>query len=283
MNLKQLKKALTYTLMISLGLTITACSGDGNSNASFNINSSNKAEVIAALFDSIDTTTPQLPSSKSISNTQDPLAELLSNYDITSTSDSYNTPYTCEDGGSISYDVDRSTIIYSYCQESGVTTNGEVKVSYDEVEKKISYILSDYTLTSETKEYSTSSTSYTISNGHISYSSTGKVTQDDTTTEFDGYNYNLSLVDGKLNIAMDGSIKTTALGDWVNIQTDNAIRFNDNTCPSSGDIEIQGSSSNLKVAFKNDKSIDILLNGELDNSYRDCSEIPALVGVQETS
>ncbi len=59
-------KSLTNYLLLTLTtLTVTACSGDGigsaGSSEQLQLSVVNQPQIVAAVFDSIDSTTPQLP------------------------------------------------------------------------------------------------------------------------------------------------------------------------------------------------------------------------------
>lgn len=278
MTLIKGSKKIAYLSMIGLLFIIGCSSGDESATLpSININESNQKQVLAVLFDSIDNATPQLPLDTNTSSSdmpQLPSSQLLSNHQA-AISVKNDVTENCSDGGMIytSEDDGKSIISYEDCQEAGTTTNGEVSVSYDESTQVVTYILTDYTLKTDDKEYMTSLTSYKLSAGHIAYSSTGKMTFDGETTEFNKYDYTLDIVDNKLNISVNGSVKTTSLGGWVSIKTDKAIQISD-TCPTVGEVEVRGNSSKLKVQFKSDASLDVYLNSTLIDQYADCNNLP---------
>jgi hypothetical protein len=299
------KKATTFLVALSTATIMVGCGGgsktttgggsnttavnDSTSLPQIKIDASNQKQALATLFDSVDITTPQLPLSASASSdgsiqlansTQTQLAKVLPNYKSLSRTPS-GEPYTCNEGGSISASADGSASIISYdnCNEANTTTNGQLKVSYSETTKEIIYTMTDYSMVNKNSEYTTSSTTYTVSADNIKYSSTGKVTIDGETIEFDHYNYTLSLVDSKVNISVDGAVKTACIGNWIKVKTNQVMQLGDNTCPTAGEIEVQGDNSKLKVEFKSDKSISIYLNDALTQQYEDCNQMPESSGV----
>lgn len=300
MNQNQLnKKTTTFLAALSIALTIVGCGGGSSTttaNESTNlpevkIDTTNQTQVLATLFDSIDNVTPQLPSTASTTSsdgaiqlansTQTPLSKVLPNYKSLSVTSS-GEPYICSGGGYISASADGSdsVITYDNCKEANTATSGQLKVSYNETTKEIIYTMTDYSMVNENSEYTTSSTTYnTMSAGNINYSSTGKVTINGNTVEFDHYNYTLSLVEGKVNISVDGAVKTACIGNWVKVKTNEVMQLSDNDCPTAGDLEVQGDNSKLKVKFSSDKSVDVYLNDVLTEEYGNCNELPDSLSV----
>lgn len=296
MELTKWTKRAVCVLAVGLGLvgcgsggaTSDTATGESANLTLAKIDTTNQQKVTAALFDSVDITTPKLPSigdtssvgsTKLASAPQEQLSKMLPNYK--SLNIATGDPYTCSEGGSISSNVsgEVSTIAYDNCKEAGVTINGNVKLSYNEATKEITYMMSDYSMVSQNSEYTTSSTTFTIAAGVIKYTATGTSTVDGTTVEFNNYSYTLSLVDNKVNISIDGSVKADCLGNWVTVKTNQVMQLSDNSCPTAGDIEVQGDNSKLRVQFKNDKSIDIYVNDTLSQEYLNCDELPESSGI----
>ena len=299
---KHNKKTTTFLSALSIALIMVGCGGGSSTTTTSGSNDStttlpqakidttNQKQVLATLFDSIDNVTPQLPSTASTTTSSDstiqlantPLAKILPNYKSLAAT-ALDEPYVCSEGGSISASAEGSdsVITYNNCKEVGTTTSGQVKVSHNETTKEITYTMTNYSMLSSHSEYTTASTTYTLSAGAIKYSSTGKVTTEGNTIEFNNYTYSLSLVEGKVTISVEGAVKTACVGNWVTIKTNQAMQLNDNTCPTAGELEVQGDNSKLKVEFKSDKSISIYVNDTLTQQYEDCNQMPESVGVCE--
>ncbi|MGC9351466.1 MAG: hypothetical protein ACP5D3_05715, partial [Sulfurovum sp.] len=195
------KKILTLITAIGLSAFITACGGGSSSNTvsieSSNlslatIDNANQKQATAILFDSIDITTPQLPSISTdaggLSKVSAPLFKAVSSQEPLK-SMSAGESYSCSESGSIisSYAEGVSTIIYDNCQEANTTINGQVKMSYNESTGVITYAMSEYSIISEGVNYTTPATTYTISSDTISYTATGEATIDGQTVSFDKY------------------------------------------------------------------------------------------------
>ncbi|GIT97922.1 hypothetical protein [Sulfurovum sp. TSL1] len=283
-----MKQSKPLTLITALGtsLILTACGGGSTSTVSESnnlslatIDNSNQKQATAILFDSIDITTPQLPSISTdaggLAKVSAPLFKAVSPQEPLK-SISAGESYSCSEGGSISsgYADGISTITYDNCQEANTTINGQVKMSYNESTGVITYAMSEYSIISEGIDYTTPATTYTISSDTISYTATGEATIDGQSVAFDNYSYTLSRVDNKVNISIDGSIKTACLGNWVTVKTNEVMQLSDTDCPTAGDIEVQGDNSKLRVKFSSDKSVDVYLNDALVEEYGNCNELP---------
>lgn len=287
------KKILILLSAIGLSAMMTACGGGSNNNTVVSesnnlslvtIDSTNQKQATAVLFDSIDITTPQLPSISTDTGGlakisapllkavpgQEPLKSILA-----------GDSYICSEGGSVSsgYVDGVSTITYDNCQEAGTTINGQIKMSYNESTGVITYEMGEYSIISEGINYTTPATTYTISSDTISYTATGEATIDGQSIVFDKYHYTLSRVDNKVNISIEGSVKTACLGNWVTVKTNEVMQLSDNDCPTAGDFEVQGENSKLRVKFGSDKSVDVYLNDSLVEEYGNCNELPDSSGV----
>jgi len=286
------KKALTVFAAMIAGSLIAGCGGgDSTSSASAisnlpqaKIDSNNQKQATAALFDSIDVTTPQLPSISTdtggLAKISTPLFKAVPGQEPLK-SISAGDSYSCSEGGSISssYADGVSTITYDNCQEAGTTINGQVKMSYNESTGVITYAMSEYSIISKGINYTTPATTYTISSDTISYTATGEATIDGQSVAFNNYSYTLSRVDNKVNISIDGSIKTACLGNWVTVKTNEVMQLSDTDCPTAGDLEVQGENSKLRVKFASDKSVDVYLNDALVGEYSNCNELPDSLSV----
>ncbi len=292
MNLKK-KKIISLFVTLGLSAVMTACGGGSSSNtvssesnnlSLASIDSSNQKQATAILFDSIDITTPQLPSISTdaggLSKISAPLFKAVSGQEPLK-SISAGESYSCSEGGSISssYADGVSIITYENCQEAGTTINGQVKMSYNESTGVITYAMSEYSITSEGVNYTTPATTYTISSDTISYTATGEATIDGQSVAFDKYHYTLSRVDNMVNVSIDGSIKTACLGNWVTVKTNEVMQLSDTDCPTAGEFEVQGENSKLRVKFSSDKSMDVYLNDALVEEYGNCNELPDSSGV----
>ncbi|HEY9128953.1 MAG TPA: hypothetical protein VIN02_03885 [Sulfurovum sp.] len=290
--MNQIKKPLTLITTLSISLMFTACGGGSSTGDTgieeslllTKIDSTNQKQATAVLFDSIDITTPQLPSISTdaggLSKVSAPLFKAVSPQEPLK-SISAGESYSCSEGGSISssYADGVSTITYDNCQEAGTTINGQVKMSYNESTGVITYAMSEYSIISEGINYTTPATTYTISSDRISYTATGEATIDGQSVAFDKYHYTLSRVDNTVNVSIDGSIKTACLGNWVTVKTNEVMQLSDTDCPTAGDFEIQGENSKLRVKFSSDKSVDVYLNDALIEEYGNCNELPDSSGV----
>lgn len=282
------KRILGIIATLGVSAVITACGGGSSSNtiasqsnnlALATIDNNNQKQATAVLFDSIDITTPQLPSISTdaggLSKVSAPLFKAVSPQEPLK-SISAGESYSCSEGGSISsnYADGVSTITYENCQEANTTINGQVKMSYNEPTGVITYAMSEYSITSEGVNYTTPATIYTISADTISYTATGEATIDGQSVTFDKYRYTLNRVDNKVNVSIDGSIKTACLGNWVTVKTNEVMQLSDTDCPTAGDFEVQGENSKLRVKFSSDKSVDVYLNDALVEEYGNCNELP---------
>ena len=272
---------------------LTACGGGSSgstatsesSNLSLTtIDNGNQKQATAILFDSIDITTPQLPSisadTGALAKVSAPLFKVVPGQEPLK-SISAGESYNCSEGGSISssYADGVSSISYDNCQEAGTTINGQVQMSYNELTGVITYAMSEYSIICEGATYTTPASTYTISSDTISYTATGDATIDGQSVAFDNYRYTLSRVDNNVNISIDGSIKTACLGNWVTVKTNEVMQLSDTDCPTAGDFEVQGENSKLRVKFSSDKSVDVYLNDALVEEYSSCNELPDSLSV----
>jgi len=222
-------------------------------------------------------TTPKLPTLGTASDeSESPLAKILPNYKTLSKTTSGD--YSCSEGGSLSSSMEGSvsTILYENCQEAGATINGTVTLSYDESSKEITYGMKDYSILTSTGEYSVEDTTYVVSASLIKYTVSGETTHNGTNLNFDDYSYVLSLIENRVNISINGSLMTESLGNWITIKTNAAMQVSDNTCPTSGNIDIQGEDSILNITFLNDKGIEERLDGTVVEVYESCEMLPKL-------
>ena len=281
------KKTSIHLAAICSSMILLGCDG-GNSSSALNgttnlpqakIDNTNQKQATAVLFDSIDITTPQLPSistdASGLAKVSAPLFKAVSPQEPLK-SISAGESYSCSEGGSISsvYADGVSTITYDNCQEANTTINGQVKMSYNESTGVITYAMSEYSIISEGVNYTTPATTYTISSDTISYTATGEATIDGQSVAFDKYKYTLSRVDNKVNISIDGSVKAACLGNWVTVKTNEVMQLSDTDCPTAGDFEVQGDNSKLRVKFASDKSVDVYLDDVLAEEYGNCNELP---------
>ncbi|GIT97916.1 hypothetical protein [Sulfurovum sp. TSL1] len=281
------KKTLSIITALGVSFILVACgesssSGDTSTEDSLSltkIDGSNQKQATAVLFDSIDITTPQLPSISTntggLAKISAPLFKAVPGQEPLK-SISAGDSYSCSEGGSISssYAEGVSTITYDNCQEANTTINGQIQMSYNESTGVITYAMSEYSISSEGLNYTTSATTYTISSDTISYTATGEATIGEENIAFNNYRYTLSRVDNKVNVSIDGSIKTACLGNWVTVKTNEVMQLSDNDCPTAGDFEVQGEGSRLRVKFSADKSVDVYLNDALLEEYGNCNELP---------
>ncbi|UFS62740.1 hypothetical protein LOH54_01100 [Sulfurimonas sp. HSL-3221] len=279
--IRHFSKQTSLLLLSGVSLAFIGCnSGDSDHQASVNIDTSNQQLLVATLFDSIDSTTPQLPSVKE-TKTPDPssmsYAEALAS--IKGESDSKKeTVSTCSGGGMIYSNGSEGSAELSYenCVEGTTTTNGKITVIYDDTTGSVSYTLSDYSLENSSTSYKTPKTTYTLSSGHIAYVTSGERTIDGKKVEFDQYKYALDIVGDTMRIAVNGYLKTDAVGDWMGVKTEKAMQFKEGVCPDSGDMALLGSGSTLELKFSEDHSIGLYLNDELTKSFGDCNVLPVL-------
>jgi hypothetical protein len=220
------------------------------------IDANNEAFVVSTLLESIDIATPQLPSTEIKSNDNSELAKLLPSYPNYYAPEIVNDAYSCVESGSISYQTDKSTIIYDNCQENGTLTNDKLKVTKDETNGATTYELTDYKLVSDKKEYSTSCTSYTVKSGSISFTSKGETKVNDLTIYFKDYHYDLTLENEKLDISIKGLVSSSESDKWFEVKTNTNMQFYHSACPISGEIEVVGDNSSLNLIFRNDQSSD---------------------------
>jgi hypothetical protein len=274
------KTPLIFLLTLTATLTFTACENKsgGHKSGGLPITKENQIQVTAALFDSIDTTTPMLPKRKTTDKSVTTGDTLIKLPDTASSNPSEPVEGTtlCSDGGSVTYRSDTATYTYDQCQEANTTVTGTVKESIDTTNGKATYELTNYSLSTGIKTYQTSHTTYTIENGTVSYTTTGKATLNDKTYEFSDYTYTLTLTGDQLGISVNGNLKTSDLKEWMSISTAKTIRLNDETCPVAGEVTVNGNA--LKVSFAEDKSIDIFLNNTLTQEYKNCDAIPTFGG-----
>ena len=273
-------KNLKITILsLAVAVTFLACESKNNASNQLSITTSNQSAVSALVFNSIDSATPQMPKSSTTTQSSSSLSILLPNYTTLQAPPTVDTFYTCSDGGDITYTASNSNYEYNDCMVSGVKTDGTIKVDYNATKGEIIYTLSDYSFISAKKEYRTSATSYTISQGKINYSSTGTTIVEGKTTSFKNYDYSLILLNNQINISINGYIKANNLGEWVNVKTTQSLQLNDKTCPTAGEILVTGKNSKLKLAFSPDKSIDLFLNATLTQEFIDCNEMPVVGGL----
>lgn len=263
----------------SAGLLV-GCNSGGGSVAGAKVDTANEKVLVATLFDSIDMSTPQLPPANNIpaaSASTLPLPTVLSSFKRLDAVQNGGTQ-SCSDGGTVSGTKENGTPVINFddCEESGTTTNGQIAVNYSEQNGSVTYTLTDYTFENAHVKYDTRLTTYTIASGYIAYNTSGDVTVDGKTMQFSKYGYTLDISGKTMKIAVEGMVKTDALGDWMGIKTSKPMALQDNACPSEGSLLVKGAVSDMKVKFEGDGSVGVYFGNRLSKRYSNCNAVPAL-------
>lgn len=184
----------------------------------------------------------------------------------------------CSEGGSISYSGTETsgTATYNNCQEYGTTINGTMSVTINANYTSGSMTFTNFSITDQ--DGSTlvwDSVDYTFSDTTMSVSMSGYSIYGGERVEFDNYEFALTFDSSdNMSLTVSGMIKTDCLGAWIEIRTTEAIQFNTfDSCPSAGQIVIEGGSSSLTVNFNADGSIDV--SGSVSAHYDNCTALDA--------
>lgn len=182
----------------------------------------------------------------------------------------------CSEGGSISYSGSEAsgTITFNNCQESGTTINGTMSTTLNEDTASGKMIFTNFSVRDQEGGILVwDSAIYTFTKTTMSVSMSGYSMYAGERVEFDNYEFALTF-DGNdtMSFTVSGMVKTDCLGAWIEIRTTKAIQFNTfDSCPSAGQIIIEGGSSSLTVDFNADGSVDI--SGSVSTHYDNCTAL----------
>lgn len=186
---------------------------------------------------------------------------------------------SCSGGGSVSYDGTdtQATLTFNNCIENGVYLNGKMNI------------------TANGSDYTVSMTAFTVEMDNI------KAFYENAIVSFNEYDYNsfsatitgysiddsnrvdmknFTIVKNNESYTVDGLLKTSCIGGWIEMKTISAIYISYyNSCPSAGEILVTGSNSSLRTIFNSDQSINVLLNGNTYKNYENCLKLPSVEDV----
>jgi len=156
--------------------------------------------------------------------------------------------YECEEGGKIELDdIDSSGgwVTFRNCRQKGVTLNGVLQRVY---------------LNRNGNDFSANFVSASVN--------------------YDGYsavlsNYEVSRTGNSMVI--NGSLKSSCLGGWIDVHTDTPVHVVPDSCPDSGNLSVKGKeNSSMSIAFNPDTSLSTMINGVQDRDYGSCHDVDAL-------
>lgn len=309
MNLEHTKKRMVVLFGTTLlGLGLTACGGGSSSSdvaltpapaesEKVTIDASNQDEVITATIGAIDQgnsfqSFPALKSSKTSSDqilsktiNQPAFKKTLSiakNFKTLAASQSY----TCTDGGSISVSGTETsgTAVYSDCEEYGVIIDGKVSVTSNSDGTSGTATFTDFRMTLDGElssyikymkyQYTYDGVSYRLSN--LSITMEGYAITLGDRTDFNNYKYTYAEdSNGNVDFTINGFVKNSCLGGWIEIQTLKTVHIEEFSCPTKGEISAKGNGSDLIVTFNLDHSADLSLNGTPSEHYNSCDDLPS--------
>lgn len=294
---KNVKKGFAVLFgMAVLGFSVTGCGGGGSEDTSTTaptgtdlvvITEENSEQVISTAFDAlgegldfqdgpsfIGIVTAQNPSM--VKSTQTPALKKVfsSAKDLKTLAESGSIE--CTEGGSISYSGSElsGTATYNNCQEYSTTINGTMSITSNTDYTSGTITFTNFSITNQ--DGSTlvwNSVVYTFSDTTMSVSMSGYSLYGEERVEFNNYEFALTFDSSDtMSLTVSGMIKTDCLGAWIEIRTTEAIQFNAfDTCPSAGQVMIDGGSSSLTVDFNADGSVDV--SGSVSEHYDNCTAL----------
>jgi hypothetical protein len=295
MVFKDVKKGIAALFsMIVLGFSVTGCGGGGSSSVADNapeeslrvvIDESNSEQAISTVFNVIEVgSNPTLPLAKSVGETsvsttvlaQPAAVKQIQAAALVRSDAVAGEPISCTNGGSITYSD--TGMIFSNCNEAGLTMDGTVTVSGNETAGTMT--LSNFTMTldGEIVFYESLTFSFTL-NAALEINSMS-ITMDGYTSIFgertDYKNYTFTMTMDNLNaitFSINGLIKTDCLGGWIEIRTTENIQINYiDPCPTTGQIVIGGNASSITIDFNSDGSVNV--SGSVTDYYPSCESLP---------
>jgi len=281
--------------MALLGFSLTGCGG-GSSDTSATelvvITEENSEEVLSAAFDTIGealdfkdggsfTGIDSTQNPSMVKSTQMPaLKEVFSSAkDLKTLAE--NTSVECSEGGSISYSGTEKSgdVTYNNCRESGTTINGTISIIINADGTSGTMTFTNFSFTDPLNRNSLvwDSLVYTFSDTTVSVIMSGYAVNAGERTEFDNYEFDLTLDSSdNISLTISGMVKTDCLGAWIEIRTTEAIQLSYlDSCPSAGQVVIEGSSSSLTVDFNADGSVDV--SGSASDHYDNCTQLDTIV------
>lgn len=235
---------------------------------------------VAAISQETKTTLPslkllELPVFEKVLNTKQTSA-------ISIASTSYT--YQCADSGYISYTAitDYSVAMnFNNCVESGILMNGTVKLTTNSTNTSVSFAFTNFLMTDgSTNSLYYQSLTYALTLDPVTYeltsmsiSITGSLDNNGETAEFVNYRLSARLdADYNLYYNVSGYVTDPCTNAWIGMETLQEIKVdNGDTCPTQGQIRIDGNDSDIIVTFNSDASVDV--TGAIEAHYNSCTEI----------
>lgn len=305
-NLTKAILALSSSALLSFALT--ACGGGSSSTSTTTIEETDKVtitdtnsqDVIATVANVIDSSYYyELPiagfavssvESKatlpSLNILQLPVFEKIINPKQTSTLTAATTSYTyyCTDSGSVIYTAQNDYNIvmdFNNCVESGITMDGTVTATTNSSYTSFSFAFTNFLITdgsanriyyqSLTYMFTQDPNTYEITS--MSISITGSLNVNGDTAEFDHYTMSARIgTDNSVFFTVNGYVMDPCLNAWIGMETLQEIKLGYyDTCPTQGQIRIDGNGSDITVTYNNDGSVDV--SGAIEAHYNSCTDI----------
>ena len=185
---------------------------------------------------------------------------------------------SCSGGGSISADSEdysgsSFTVSFSNCIEGGTTMNGKISVSESGDTSTATY--SNFSLKDSEASVVFNSAKFVTTDTRTSLDLTGYVEVGSERVDYK--NYKVEAEQTLLytyTLSVNGYIKTSCTGKWLNIVTNRDIVISEyDNCPTEGKVTVNGNSSSLSVAYNDDQSVDIYVNGGAAQHYDNCTDV----------
>ncbi len=285
-----MKNVRSFWLALASVVVMAGCGGGGSSSTTNDTTNTDITEadktsaVIAGTVDTmLNMNLTELPGTTSTTG-QAKSAALLSKVAMDSKSKldiGVDTSYSCTNGGTIDISAaDTGSYIsmnYINCVEEGITLNGMMEMSSNEV--GITMTFSNLVITDGTATVTYTSATVVLAGDanimSISIEMTGSITIGSFSEQFTDIvykeTYNMTTETG--SFSMDGMITSACLGDTVMITTITDIEFG-NSCPTAGELQIEMGGSTQNVVFNSDMSVAIYVDGVLTETYANCMYFP---------
>ena len=278
----------TIWLASVVAFFLSACGGGGSSDAPVSetplelvtITEQNADSVIASAVGSISGAMdiediPVLSTTSSVAKSSAMMTQYAKSVSTAISLDSeVSQTVACSGGGTVTADGDEvtgGTVTYNECVESGVTIDGTMILTIDGSNYTVEFIDLRMQMDAIIAYYEDATIQFDEYSTDLSVTMTGYST--DGINRMDFEDYSVSITGDSLSL--NGFVKTNCMGSWIEVETTQALIM-PGFCPNAGEISIVGNSSNIKMVFNADESVDVLLNGQPYASYITCDDLPSL-------
>jgi hypothetical protein len=313
-----MKKMIFGSLIVGSVVAFTACGGGGGSTTTPTggiadtdkaaITEANLPEINAMVVKSFDNATGDgMPTADEITGagTSQKITKKLFQVQKTIKSSldmGVTDTQNCPGGGTMTLDGDQTkgSVVFDGCKNSDSMYEETVDgtVAYEITDTSYSLTFTNFISTGKNTYNGQTSTweenledvqlkmSHTGANAalpdlQMDISMTGSFKYDDYLGEFDNLTsmYKFSHTEGKMETSVDGFIKSSCLGGWIEIDTTKNIVLymstdNPNYCPSEGVVTVKGQGgSSVTLTYHTDGSA--TLSGDVNKEYATCNELYA--------